>query len=59
MRTARRATAALVAAALFAVPAPSQERKLTYPDTKKVEVTDTYHGTAVSDPFRWLEDDVR
>jgi prolyl oligopeptidase len=59
MRTARRATAALVAAALLAVPAPSQERKLTYPDTKKVEVTDTYHGTAVSDPYRWLEDDVR
>jgi prolyl oligopeptidase len=59
MRTARRATVALVAAALFTVPAPSQERKLTYPDTKKGDTTDTYHGTAVSDPYRWLEDDVR
>ncbi|MFO0799609.1 MAG: prolyl oligopeptidase family serine peptidase [Gemmataceae bacterium] len=59
MRTARRATVALVAAALLAVPATPQERKLTYPDTKKVEVTDTYHGTTVADPYRWLEDDVR
>ncbi len=59
MRTARWAFVALVAAALFAVPAPSQERKLTYPDTKKGGVTDDYHGTAVADPYRWLEDDVR
>ena len=59
MRTARRAIVALVAAALIAVPAPSQERKLTYPDTKKGDTTDTYHGTTVADPYRWLEDDVR
>ncbi|HYH63711.1 MAG TPA: prolyl oligopeptidase family serine peptidase [Urbifossiella sp.] len=59
MRTARRATVALVAAALLVVPAPSQERKLTYPDSKKGDTTDTYHGTTVADPYRWLEDDVR
>ncbi len=59
MRTARWATAALVAAGLFAVPAPSQERKLTYPDAKTGTVSDDYHGTAVADPYRWLEDDVR
>lgn len=29
----------------------------TYPVTPKVEQTDTYHGTAVADPYRWLEDD--
>lgn len=31
---------------------------LPYPETKKVEVTDNYFGTAVVDPYRWLEDDM-
>ncbi|HEX2967509.1 MAG TPA: prolyl oligopeptidase family serine peptidase [Bacteroidales bacterium] len=31
--------------------------KIQYPVTKKVEVTDEYFGTRVSDPYRWLEDD--
>jgi prolyl oligopeptidase len=30
---------------------------MNYPETKKTEVTDTYFGTNVSDPYRWLEDD--
>ncbi len=32
-------------------------QKLKYPETKKVEVTDDYFGTKISDPYRWLEDD--
>jgi prolyl oligopeptidase len=28
-----------------------------YPVTRKVDTIDTYHGTAVADPYRWLEDD--
>ncbi|HSD70767.1 MAG TPA: S9 family peptidase, partial [Woeseiaceae bacterium] len=32
---------------------------IRYPDTVKTDHTDTYHGTAVADPYRWLEDDVR
>lgn len=30
---------------------------IQYPMTKKVDVTDTYFGTEVADPYRWLEDD--
>ncbi|HYO99494.1 MAG TPA: prolyl oligopeptidase family serine peptidase [Pyrinomonadaceae bacterium] len=30
--------------------------KLIYPATKKVEQLDDYHGTKISDPYRWLED---
>jgi prolyl oligopeptidase len=28
-----------------------------YPETKKVDSIDSYFGTKVSDPYRWLEDD--
>ena len=31
--------------------------KLTYPETKKVDTVDTYFGTEIKDPYRWLEDD--
>ena len=44
---------------LGALTARAEEPKLTYPNAKTVEQTDTYHGTAVPDPYRWLEDDVR
>lgn len=30
---------------------------LTYPETKKTTTVDTYFGTEVNDPYRWLEDD--
>ncbi len=33
------------------------QAKIEYPKTKKVEQTDDYHGTKISDPYRWLEDD--
>jgi len=31
--------------------------KITYPITKTVAREDIYHGTAISDPYQWLEDD--
>lgn len=37
----------------------AQEGKLVYPKTRTVEQVDDFHGTAVADPYRWLENDVR
>ncbi|WP_332737663.1 prolyl oligopeptidase family serine peptidase [Flavihumibacter sp.] len=31
--------------------------QLTYPETRKTDTKEDYHGTAVEDPYRWLEDD--
>ena len=40
---------------LFATAAAAQA--LVYPDTRKGDQTDNYHGTVLADPYRWLEDD--
>lgn len=34
-----------------------QAQKIAYPATRTVDQSDNYHGVAVSDPYRWLEDD--
>ncbi|MBG6236046.1 prolyl oligopeptidase [Pedobacter sp. CAN_A7] len=50
-------------AAMFPIFAEAQLSKttpqaaMTYPETKKEDVKDTYFGTTVADPYRWLEDD--
>ncbi len=44
-------------ACVFSVQAQSKKSTMAYPETKKGEVTDTYFGTNIADPYRWLEDD--
>ncbi|MFP4489486.1 MAG: prolyl oligopeptidase family serine peptidase [Bacteroidales bacterium] len=36
----------------------ADRKSIEYPETKKVDIADSYFGTAVPDPFRWLEDDM-
>ncbi|MEK6688797.1 MAG: prolyl oligopeptidase family serine peptidase [Gemmatimonadota bacterium] len=51
----RPAILATLALSLAVSQAPAQE--LSYPVTRKVDHVDTYNGTRVADPYRWLEDD--
>ena len=35
----------------------NRDAKITYPESKKVEVVEDFFGTKVVDPYRWLEDE--
>lgn len=48
----------IVAAAACKTKSPSMtQQAIIYPETKKTNTVDTYHGITVADPYRWLEDD--
>jgi prolyl oligopeptidase len=55
---ARLALSALVVAAWLAAPARLQAAPFSflYPRATPERQVDTYHGTSVADPYRWLED---
>ena len=36
---------------------PAQTKLMNYPQTKKVDHVNNYHGTNLPDPYRWLEND--
>jgi prolyl oligopeptidase len=36
----------------------TQVNLVNYPETKKGDVVDTYFGETITDPYRWLEDDM-
>ena len=44
-------------AAFLTWSAPMNAQRLPYPETKHTEHIDTYFGTKIADPYRWLEDD--
>ncbi|WP_159801157.1 prolyl oligopeptidase family serine peptidase [Flavobacterium sp. MK4S-17] len=35
----------------------NQQQEIKYPETRKADNKDTYFGTTIADPYRWLEDD--
>jgi prolyl oligopeptidase len=46
-----------MSSALIAASAVTTQARINYPDTRRVDTVDTYFGTQVPDPYRWLEDD--
>ncbi len=56
----RKSTCLFTVAMLFSSYVFAQQmniKTLPYPKTKKVDTVDTYFGTNVPDPYRWLEND--
>ncbi len=48
----------MVIGTLVAVPA-SADPRIEYPNTRRGDLVETFHGVRVADPYRWLEEDIR
>ncbi len=46
-----------VVMALIAIASTLRAQSLEYPKTAKIDHSDSYFGTTVSDPYRWMEND--
>jgi prolyl oligopeptidase len=47
----------VVVVSIAATIQPGDPVKMKYPVTRKTDTIDTYFGTKIPDPYRWLEDD--
>lgn len=47
----------LILTAFIAMISCSEQKRIKYPVTQKVDTVDVYFGVEVPDPYRWLEDD--
>ena len=54
--TSFRAVALAAGIALAAAGFAGAQRAIKYPESKRMDQVDDYHGTKVADPYRWLED---
>ncbi len=46
-------------AAVCSIATADEPKRIHYPETRRVDHVDDYHGTKVADLYRWLEQDVR
>ncbi len=49
-------TRILCAIAVMCVATGCSQTRYQYPEAKKVDQIDDFHGTSIADPYRWLED---
>ncbi len=49
-------TRLLCAIAMMSVTLSAQQGPYKYPEARKVDQVDDFHGTKIADPYRWLED---
>jgi prolyl oligopeptidase len=58
MTSCTRPLAALALLSLMSLPLEAADaQRLQYPESRRGDQVDTYFGTAVPDPYRWLEDE--